>query len=59
MCRAAAEIYERGKEKMTVFRGLINTGLDLASEILGYCGEEDAKAIVDAIVNALPDWMSV
>ena len=47
------------KKKMTVFRGLINTGLDLASEILGYCGEEDAKAIVDTIVNALPDWMSV
>ena len=59
MCRAAVEIYERGKEKMTVFRGPIHIGLDLASDILEYCGEEQAKEIVDAIANALPGWMSV
>ena len=53
------EIYERGKEKMTVFRGPIHIGLDLASDILEYCGEEKAKEIVDAIANALPGWMSV
>ena len=39
--------------------GLIQTGLGIASDILGKCGEEQAKEIVDAIANALPGWMSV
>ena len=44
---------------MTVFRGPIHIGLDLASDILEHCGAEQAKEIVDAIANALPGWMSV
>lgn len=44
---------------MTEFRGPIHIGLDLASDILERCGEEKAKEIVDAIANALPNWMSV
>ena len=35
--------------------GLIQTGLGIASDILGKCGEEKAKAIVDAISDALPN----
>ena len=34
--------------------GLIQTGLGIASDILGKCGEDKAKAIVDAISDALP-----
>ncbi len=44
---------------MTEFRGPIHVGLDLASYILEHCGEDTAKEIVDAIANALPNWMSV
>ena len=32
--------------------GLIQTGLGIASDILGKCGEDKAKAIVDAISDA-------
>ena len=39
--------------------GPIHIGLGIASDILGKCGEENAKAIVDAISDALPSWMSV
>lgn len=59
MCGAAAEIYERGKEKMGNYRGPIHIGLEIASGILDQCGEETAKEIVDAIADALPNWMSV
>ena len=38
---------------------MIHIGLGIASEILGKCGEDKAKAIVDVIANALPSWMSV
>lgn len=38
---------------------MIHIGLGIASEILGKCGEDKAKAIVDVIANALPAWMSV
>ncbi len=38
---------------------LIQTGLGIASEILGKCGEDKAKAIVDVISNALPDWYAM
>ena len=31
--------------------GLIQTGLGIASDILGKCGEDKAKAIVDAILR--------
>ena len=44
---------------MTEFRGPIHIALDIASSILDQCGEETAKAIVDEIANALPNWMSV
>ena len=37
--------------------GLIQTGLGIASDILGKCGEDKAKAIVDAISDALPNWL--
>lgn len=36
--------------------GPIHIGLDIASKILGKCGEDNAKAIVDVIFNALPNW---
>ena len=39
--------------------GLIQTGLGIASDILGKCGEEKAKAIVDAISDALPNWLAM
>lgn len=39
--------------------GPIHIGLGIASDILDKCGEEKAKAIVDAIADALPSWMSV
>ena len=39
--------------------GPIHIGLDIASKILGKCGEDKAKAIVDVISNALPNWWSV
>lgn len=39
--------------------GPIHIGLGIASNILGKCGEDKAKAIVDAIADALPSWMSV
>ncbi|MFR6425744.1 MAG: hypothetical protein ACLUNO_09460 [Oscillospiraceae bacterium] len=44
---------------MTEFRGPIHIGLDLASDILERCGEEKAKAIVDAISDALPNWLAM
>ena len=37
--------------------GLIQTGLGIASDILGKCGED--KAIVDAICDALPNWLAM
>ena len=39
--------------------GLIQTGLGIASDILGKCGEEKAKAIVDVISDALPNWLAM
>lgn len=37
--------------------GPIHIGLGIASDILGKCGEDKAKAIVDVIFNALPvEW---
>ena len=41
------------------YRGPIHIGLEIASGILDQCGEETAKEIVDAIADALPNWMSV
>lgn len=38
---------------------LIQTGLGIASDILGACHEGKAKAIVDVISNALPDWYAM
>ena len=38
---------------------LIQTGLGIASEILRICGEDTAKAIVDVISNALPNWYAM
>ena len=38
---------------------LIQTGLGIASEILGQRGEAKAKAIVDVISNALPNWYAM
>lgn len=38
---------------------LIQTGLGIASAILGECHEAKAQAIVDVISNALPNWWSV
>ena len=38
---------------------MIHIGLGIASAILGECEEDKAKAIVDAIADALPSWMSV
>lgn len=38
---------------------MIHIGLGIASKILDECGEDKAKAIVDAIADALPSWMSV
>ncbi len=46
MCGAALEIYERGKATMY-------SALDLASKILGFCGQEKAQAIVDIIKGSL------
>lgn len=40
-------------------KGLIQTGLGIASEILGACGEDTAKAIVDAISGKLPSWLAM
>ncbi len=40
-------------------KGIIQTGLGIASDILGACGEDKAKAIVDAISNALPNWLAM
>lgn len=39
--------------------GPIHIGLDIASDILGKCGEDKAKAIVDAIADALPNWLAM
>ena len=39
--------------------GLIQTGLGIASGILAFCGEDKAKAIVDVISNALPNWYAM
>lgn len=39
--------------------GLIQTGLGIASEILGVCHEDQAKAIVDAISEKLPSWLAM
>ncbi len=38
---------------------MIHIGLGIASEILGKCGEDKAKAIIDVIYNALPAEWSV
>ena len=38
---------------------LIQTGLGLASEILGVCHEAKAQAIVDVISDALPNWYAM
>ncbi len=38
---------------------LIQTGLGLASEILGVCHEAKAQAIIDVISDALPDWYAM
>ena len=35
---------------------MIHIGLGIASAILGWCGEDKAKAIVDVISNALTNW---
>lgn len=40
-------------------KGLIQTGLGIASDILGACGEDKAKDIVDAISAALPSWLAM
>ena len=39
--------------------GLIQTGLGIASEILGVCHEAKAQAIIDVISDALPDWYAM
>lgn len=39
--------------------GIIQTGLGLASKILEDCGEEKAKAIIDAISGSLPSWLTM
>lgn len=39
--------------------GLIQTGLGIASGILGFCGEDKAKAIVDVIADKLPNWLAM
>lgn len=39
--------------------GLIQTGLGIASEILGVCHEAKAKAIVDMIADKLPNWLAM
>ena len=38
---------------------LIQTGLGLASEILGVCHEAKAQAIFVVISDALPDWYAM
>ena len=38
---------------------LIQTGLGIASEILGVCHEAKAQAIIDVISDALPDWYAM
>ena len=38
---------------------LIQTGLGIASGILDFCGEDNAKAIVDVISDALPNWYAM
>ena len=40
--------------------GLIQTGLGIASEILGgVCHEAKAQAIVDVIADKLPNWLAM
>ena len=39
--------------------GLIQTGLGLASDILGQCGEATAKAIVVSLSDALHNLLSL
>lgn len=39
--------------------GLIQTGLGIASDILGKCGEDKAKAIIDVIAEKLPSWLAM
>ena len=41
------------------FMGLIQTGLGSSSDILCKCGEDKAKAIVEAISDALPNWLAM
>lgn len=38
---------------------MIHIGLDIASAILAFCGEDKAKAIVDVIAEKLPNWPEV
>lgn len=38
---------------------VIQTGLGIASIILGGCGEDTAKAIIDAISEKLPSWLAM
>lgn len=38
---------------------MIHIGLGIASDILGKCGEDKAKAIVDAISEKLPSWLAM
>ena len=38
---------------------LIQTGLGIASEILGKCGEDKAQAIVDVIADKLLNWLAM
>ena len=39
--------------------GPIHIGLDIASKILGKCGEDNAKAIVDVIFDKLPNFLAM
>lgn len=39
--------------------GILHAGLKLASDILGACGEDTAKAIVDAIYDSFPEKYSL
>mgnify|MGYP007015393183 CR=1 FL=1 len=39
--------------------GLIQTGLGIASYILGVCHEDKAKAIVDVIADKLPNCLAM
>lgn len=38
---------------------MIHIGLGIASDILGKCGEDKAKAIVDVIADKLPNWLAM